>query len=111
MADMGEITEDWSVSADLCCPLSLDRDRLDCELALLKYRTTEEVQDNLILIYLNMPSLGYLKGQLELIKEWRTTLCEELVKRKPIHWRPCLQSRKDKKAAEKISVDEPGPSA
>jgi hypothetical protein len=108
---MGEIIEDWSVSADLCCPLSLDRDRLDCELALLKYRTTQEVQDNLILIYLNMPSLGYPIGQLELVKEWRTILCEELVKRKPIHWRHFLKSRMDKNAAEKTSVDEPSPSA
>jgi hypothetical protein len=108
---MGEIIEDWSVSADLCCPLSLDRDRLDCELALLKYRTTQEVQDNLILIYLNMPSLGYPIGQLELVKEWRTILCEELVKRKPIHWRNFLKSRMDKNAAEKTSVDEPSPSA
>jgi hypothetical protein len=89
----------------------LDRDRLDCELALLKYRTTQEVQDNLILIYLNMPSLGYPIGQLELVKEWRTILCEELVKRKPIHWRHFLKSRMDKNAAEKTSVDEPSPSA
>jgi hypothetical protein len=108
---MGEIIEDWSVSADLCCPLSLDRDRLDCELALLKYRTTQEVQDNLILIYLNMPSLGYPISQLELVKVWRTILCEELVKRKPIHWRHFLKSRMDKNAAEKTSVDEPSPSA
>lgn len=102
---MGNVKEDWSVSGDLCDPVSLDQDRFDCEQALLKYRTTEELQDNLILIYLNMPDLGYPEEQLALIREWRTILCEELVRRKPVHWRPCLQSRLQKQAAERKLVD------
>ena len=102
---MGNVKEDWSVSADLCDPLALDQDRFDCEKALLKYRTTEELQDNLILIYLNMPDLGYPEGQLALIREWRTILCEELVRRKPVHWRPCLKSRLERKSKQKIGVD------
>jgi hypothetical protein len=94
---MGNVKEDWSVSGDLCDPVTMDQDRFDCEKALLKYRTTEELQDNLILIYLNMPDLGYPDGQLALIREWRTILCEELVRRKPIHCRPWLKARIDKK--------------
>lgn len=90
---MVTVTEDWSVSADLCCPLDLDQDRLDCELALIKWRTTAELQDNLVLCYLRMPEGGYAAPQHQLVKQWRQSLIEELVSRKPIHWRPWLGAR------------------
>jgi len=90
---MAKVTEDWSVSVDLCCPLSLDQDRLDCELALMKWRTTEELQDNLVLCYLRMPEGGYPEPQLLLVKKWRQSLIDELVSRKPTHWRPWLGAR------------------
>lgn len=90
---MGKVTEDWSVSEDLCCPLGLDRDRLDCETALLKHRTTAELQDNLVLCYLRMPLGGYPESQHQLVRQWRQILIDELTTRKPIHWRPWLAAR------------------
>lgn len=90
---MGKVTEDWSVSEDLCCPLGLDQDRLDCETALLKHRTTAELQDNLVLCYLRMPPGGYSEPQHQLVRHWRQNLIDELMTRKPIHWRPWLGAR------------------
>jgi hypothetical protein len=90
---MGQVSEDWSTSPDLCSPLSLDQDRLDCELALLAYRTTEELQDNLVLCYIRMPEGGYTPEQKPLVTKWREALITELNTRKPTHWRHCLEAR------------------
>lgn len=91
MVEILKINGDLSVSEELIDPVSITLDFTNEYLNQLNLKSTQNLQDDLSMIWLSLPNEGYINKVAVL--RLRQILIEELNSRPPITWRSRLEYR------------------